>query len=97
MRGLASGAAATANWLANAIVSQTFLVLTQHLGGSGTFWMYTAVSLGALLWVFHSLPETNGGPSIFTYAVCLTQMAHSDSRQISHGQCLRVTLPWQSH
>eukprot|EP00891_Asterochloris_glomerata_P003905 jgi/Astpho2/3905/Aster-04413 len=60
VRGLASGAAATANWLANAIVSQTFLVLTQHLGGSGTFWMYTAVSLGALLWVFHSLPETNG-------------------------------------
>ncbi len=60
MRGLASGAAATANWLANAIVSQTFLVLTQHLGSSGTFWLYAAVSLGALLWVFHSMPETNG-------------------------------------
>ena len=76
VRGLASGAAATANWLTNAIVSQTFLVLTQQLGGSGTFWMYTAVSLGGLLWVFHVLPETNGGPSLFDHGVCLTHMAH---------------------
>ena len=87
MRGLASGAAATANWLANAIVSQTFLVLTQHLGGSGTFWIYTAVSLGGLLWVFHVLPETNGGPSMTDSGARLTPKAH----QMASGQ---ADLSW---
>ena len=89
VRGLASGAAATANWLANAIVSQTFLVLTQHLGGSGTFWIYTAVSLGGLLWVFHVLPETNGEPSMIGmgHASHQRHIRWQQGRQISHGQC----------
>ena len=89
VRGLASGAAATANWLANAVVSQTFLVLTQHLGGSGTFWIYTAVSLGGLLWMFHALPETNGGPSMLDEGVRLTLLAH----QTAVGQ-YRTDLSW---
>lgn len=35
VRGLAMGLAATSNWVANAVVAQTFLTLTQLLGGSG--------------------------------------------------------------
>ncbi|KAK9829082.1 hypothetical protein WJX72_003793 [[Myrmecia] bisecta] len=60
VRGLASGAAATANWVTNAVVSQTFLTLTQHLGGSGTFWLYAGIALVGGAWVYWKLPETNG-------------------------------------
>ena len=35
MRGLGAGAAATANWLTNAVVSHTFLPLIQAVGGLG--------------------------------------------------------------
>lgn len=60
VRGLASGAAATSNWVANAVVSQTFLTLTQRLGGSGAFWLYSCIATGGLVWVYFMLPETNG-------------------------------------
>ena len=60
MRGLASGAAATCNWLVNAVVSQTFLSLTLKLGGDGTFWLYAGVAAAGMVWVYFALPETNG-------------------------------------
>lgn len=60
VRGLASGAAATSNWVANAVVSQTFLTLTLHLGGSGAFWLYASIAAVGLVWVYVMLPETNG-------------------------------------
>ena len=63
VRGLASGVAATANWVANAAVSQTFLALTASLGGSGTFWLYAGVALAGMAWVFVVLPETKGALS----------------------------------
>ena len=44
MRGVAGGAAATANWLTNAAVSQTFLTLVQWVGASGAFWMYATIA-----------------------------------------------------
>jgi hypothetical protein len=57
---LASGAAATCNWLANAVVSQTFLSLTLKLGGDGTFWLYAGIAAAGMVWVYFALPETNG-------------------------------------
>ena len=60
VRGLASGVAATANWAANAAVSQTFLALTAALGGSGAFWLYAGVAAAGAAWVFIALPETKG-------------------------------------
>lgn len=60
LRGLGGGAAATCNWITNAAVSQTFLTLVQHIGGSGTFWLYTAVAFTGALWVYNMLPETSG-------------------------------------
>lgn len=60
LRGLGGGAAATCNWITNAVVSQTFLTLIQHLGGSGTFWLYAVIALAGALWVYFALPETNG-------------------------------------
>lgn len=60
MRGLGSGAAATANWLTNAVVSHTFLPLTQAIGGSGAFWLYTVITACGTAWAYLQLPETKG-------------------------------------
>ena len=60
MRGLSNGAAATSNWLANAIVSQLFLALADVLGSSGIYWLLAVVAVIAGLWAYVFLPETNG-------------------------------------
>ncbi|CAL5228707.1 g11888 [Coccomyxa viridis] len=60
MRGLGSGAAATANWLTNAVVSHTFLPLTQAVGGSGAFWIYASITACGTAWAYIQLPETKG-------------------------------------
>ena len=60
LRGLGGGAAATCNWITNAVVSQTFLTLVQHMGGSGTFWLYAVIALAGAVWVYFALPETKG-------------------------------------
>ena len=61
LRGLGSGVAATANWSTNAVISQTFLTLTQRLGGSGAFWLYAVIAVAGFLWTYLVLPETAGG------------------------------------
>ncbi|PRW45452.1 Inositol transporter 1 [Chlorella sorokiniana] len=60
VRGLATGIAATANWVSNAVVAQTFLTLTQRLGGSGAFYLYCGIAAGGFAWTYRFLPETNG-------------------------------------
>ncbi|CAK0782513.1 hypothetical protein CVIRNUC_005731 [Coccomyxa viridis] len=60
MRGLGAGAAATANWLTNAVISHTFLPLTQAVGGSGAFWIYAAITACGSAWTYVQLPETKG-------------------------------------
>ena len=52
--------AATANWLTNAFVAQTFLTLTHALGPAGVFWLYAAVAAVGWVWVWAVLPETKG-------------------------------------
>lgn len=59
-RGLCGGIAATANWVANFLVAQTFLSLTDALGTSLTFLLFAAVALLALLFVLCWVPETKG-------------------------------------
>ena len=61
MRGIGSGAAATANWLTNAVVSHTFLPLIQVIGGSGAFWIYAVITACGTAWAYIQLPETKGG------------------------------------
>eukprot|EP00897_Mesotaenium_endlicherianum_P006073 jgi/Mesen1/5494/ME000276S04629 len=60
LRGLAGGAAATANWLANLPVAQTFLSLVRLLGASCTFLSFDAFAVAALAFVALLLPETRG-------------------------------------
>ena len=56
----AAGIAATANWVANAAVAQTFLSLTLRLGASGAFRIYAVVAAAGFAWAWVFVPETAG-------------------------------------
>ena len=57
---MAGGAAATANWLTNFVVSQCFLTISEAVGISGTFLIYTVFALCGFIAVWIYLPETKG-------------------------------------
>lgn len=59
-RPCSAGLAATANWVSNAAVAQTFLTLTALLGGSGAFFLYAGIACVGFAWTWAVLPETNG-------------------------------------
>jgi SP family myo-inositol transporter-like MFS transporter 13 len=61
-RGICGGIAATANWISNLIVAQTFLTLTTVIGTSWTFLLFGVISVVALLFVLICVPETKGLP-----------------------------------
>ncbi|KAH9748013.1 putative inositol transporter 2 [Citrus sinensis] len=61
-RGVCGGIAATANWISNLIVAQSFLSLTQAIGTSWTFLIFGVISVAALLFVLIFVPETKGLP-----------------------------------
>nr|GMD91939.1 probable inositol transporter 2 [Ipomoea batatas] len=61
-RGLCGGIAATANWVSNLIVAQSFLSLTHAIGTSWTFLVFGVLSVVALFFVLICVPETKGLP-----------------------------------
>ncbi|XP_044477023.1 probable inositol transporter 2 [Mangifera indica] len=61
-RGVCGGIAATANWISNLIVAQSFLSLTQAIGTSWTFLIFGVISVIALIFVIVCVPETKGLP-----------------------------------
>ncbi|KAL7243159.1 hypothetical protein ACSBR1_015555 [Camellia fascicularis] len=61
-RGVCGGIAATANWISNLIVSESFLTLTQVIGTSWTFLIFGVISVVALFFVLICVPETKGLP-----------------------------------
>lgn len=61
-RGLCGGIAATANWISNLIVAQSFLSLTEAIGTSWTFLIFGLFSVVALIFVVVCVPETKGLP-----------------------------------
>ncbi|KAK8664555.1 hypothetical protein V6N13_084339 [Hibiscus sabdariffa] len=61
-RGVCGGIAATANWISNLIVAQSFLSLTEAIGTSWTFLIFGVISVVALLFVIVYVPETKGLP-----------------------------------
>ncbi|HUK42775.1 MAG TPA: sugar porter family MFS transporter, partial [Candidatus Acidoferrales bacterium] len=60
VRGLAGGAAATANWASNFVVSLTFLTLVEMLGASRTFWTYGVLAIFSWIFAYRYVPETKG-------------------------------------
>ncbi|XP_010460814.1 PREDICTED: probable inositol transporter 2 isoform X2 [Camelina sativa] len=61
-RGVCGGIAATANWISNLIVAQSFLSLTEAIGTSWTFLIFGVISVIALFFVVVCVPETKGMP-----------------------------------
>jgi len=60
IRARGMSAATIANWLANLVVALTFLDLIDLLGRPGVFFLYAALTLGALLFSRILVPETKG-------------------------------------
>ncbi|CAM6129396.1 unnamed protein product [Calypogeia fissa] len=59
-RGLGGGAAATANWISNFVVAQTFLTLVDYWGPASTFLLCAGISAIAMCFVAIVVPETKG-------------------------------------
>ena len=47
-------------WMANFVVSSTFLTETNNFGTSNTFYIYAAVTVLAWFYIYVELPETSG-------------------------------------
>ncbi|QCW01952.1 sugar porter family MFS transporter [Natrinema pallidum] len=60
IRGTAMGVVTVVNWAGNLLVSLTFLRLIDIVGQTGTFWLYGALSVLALLFCYRLVPETKG-------------------------------------
>lgn len=58
VRGLGNAAATTTNWVANYLVSASFLTLVHAIGRPGVFVAFGSISLIGALWIFTDLPET---------------------------------------
>lgn len=61
-RGVCGGIAATANWVSNLIVAQSFLSLTEAIGTAWTFLLFGVISVVAVFFVLIYVPETKGLP-----------------------------------
>jgi len=60
IRGKAMGVATCANWVANFIVTATFLNLIHFVGKAGTFWLYGLIGFFGLFFIWRKIPETKG-------------------------------------
>ncbi len=62
-RSLGNSLSVTVNWLANFVVSVTFLTMSSPSTGFtiyGTFWFYASLAFFGCLWLYAAVPETGG-------------------------------------
>ena len=60
VRGKGAGVGAFSHWIFDLLVSLTTLSLVTWLGATHTFWLYAAISVMALAFVYFLVPETMG-------------------------------------
>lgn len=58
LRSVGASIATCANWIANLVISMTFLSLISSIGKSYTFWLYACMGLLAFLFCWFLVPET---------------------------------------
>jgi len=57
-RSMCMGIATAAGWVANLLVSATFLTLESGVSTPGTFWLYGGIAALGALWLWMCMPET---------------------------------------
>ena len=62
VRGVGMSIGSLAHWGFNAVIAFTFLKLVNTLGADFTFWFYSFVCVGGLVWGYYYIPETKGKP-----------------------------------
>lgn len=60
VKGLAGSISATSNWTLAFIVTKTYNNLRDAIGVSGTFWLFTGISLIGIVFIYFAVPETKG-------------------------------------
>jgi sugar porter (SP) family MFS transporter len=60
IRGRAMSIATLGLWLACILITFTFLSLVEAIGSTGAFWVYAAMSVVNLLFIWRVMPETKG-------------------------------------
>lgn len=60
VRGIGMSIGSLSHWGFNAIISFTFLTLTNGIGIGSTFLLYAAVCIFGLVWGYYYIPETRG-------------------------------------
>jgi len=60
VRAVGAAISTFANWVANLLVSVTFLSLVNAIGQQGTFWFYAVMGVFAFVFCWRLVPETKG-------------------------------------
>lgn len=60
IRGTAISVAVSALWIACFVLTYTYPLLEKAIGTGNTFWLYAAICVAGLVFVFRKLPETKG-------------------------------------
>jgi sugar porter (SP) family MFS transporter len=60
VRAAGASLCALSNWIANFVVSITFLSLISSIGSAATFWLYAAIGIFTLIFCWVLVPETKG-------------------------------------
>jgi MFS transporter, SP family, galactose:H+ symporter len=60
VRGVGMSIGSLSHWGFNAIISFTFLTLVNSIGIAPTFWCYSLICIGGLIWGYYYIPETKG-------------------------------------
>jgi len=60
VRGIGMSIGSLSHWGFNAIISFTFLTLVNSVGVASTFWCYSFICIGGLIWGYYYIPETKG-------------------------------------